>query len=123
MEQLTLLVGTLLQSRNQAHIYHWQTQGEGSYAAHTALGGYYEEIVGLVDGLVESTQGRYGILRGYKMQDTLREDGNYVKYFEALSKFVEMTRTQVPQDSYIQNQIDEIVDLIETTRYKLVNLR
>lgn len=123
MEQLATLIGTLLQSRNQAHIYHWQTQGMGSFAAHTALGAYYEGIIGIVDGLVESIQGRYGIIRGYKMVGTLKEDESYATYFEALSKFVEMTRTQVPQDSYIQNQIDEIVDLIETTRYKLVNLK
>jgi len=123
MEQFAILIGTLLQSRNQAHVFHWQVEGIGSDAAHRALGAYYDEIVGLVDGLVESTQGRYGIVRGYKMQEALREDGSFVKYFEALSKFVEMTRTQVPQDSYIQNQIDEIVDLIETTRYKLVNLK
>ena len=123
MEQFAALIGTLLQSRTQTQIFHWQAQGVGSYAAHMALGSYYEAIPGLVDGLVESTQGRYGIIRGYTMSDSIREDGSYVKYFEALSKFVEMTRTQVPQDSYIQNQIDEIVDLIETTKYKLTNLK
>lgn len=119
MEQFALLIGTLLQSRNQAHIFHWQTQGEGSFAAHTALGAYYDGIIPLVDGIVESVQGRYGIVRGYKMAGNLKEDSGYVTYFEALSKFVEMTRTQIPQDSYIQNQIDEVVDLIETTKYKL----
>lgn len=119
MEQFATLVGTLLQSRNQAQIYHWQVQGAGSDAAHRALGAYYDSIVGIVDGLVESVQGRYGIVRGYAMASTLKEDSNYVTYFEALSKFVEMTRTQIPQDSYIQNQVDEIVDLIETTKYKL----
>lgn len=123
MEQFALLIGTLLQSRTQAQVYHWQAQGVGSDAAHRALGTYYDAIVGLVDGLVESTQGRYGIVRGYKMQESLREDGNFVKYFEALSKFVEMVRTQIPQDSYIQNQIDEIVELVEHTKYKLINLQ
>ena len=122
MEQFALFVGTLLQSRTQAHIYHWQTQGAGSYAAHIALGEYYDKITDLVDGLVESFQGRYGIVRGYKMSSNLREDGNFVTYFEALCKFVETTRAQVPQDSYLQNQIDTIVELIETTKYKLINL-
>ena len=119
MEQFATFVGTLLQSRTQAQIYHWQTKGEGSYAAHTALGTYYDEIVGIVDTLVESFQGRYGIVTGYQMAGTLREDENYVTYFEALCKFVETTRTQIPQDSYIQNQVDEIVQLIEHTKYKL----
>jgi len=116
MEQFASLIGTLMQSRNQAHIYHLQTQ---SFAAHMALGGYYEGIVELIDGLVESYQGRHGILRGYTMAGTIKEDDNYVTYFEALAKFVETARQQGPQDSYIQNQIDEVVDLIETTKYKL----
>lgn len=116
MEQFATLIGTLMQSRNQAHIYHLQTQ---SFAAHMALGTYYEGIVGLIDGLVESYQGRYGILRGYNMAGMIKEDENYTTYFEALSKFVETARQQGPQDSYIQNQIDEVVDLIESTKYKL----
>lgn len=123
MKQFAFFIGTLLQSRTQAHIYHWQTQGIGSDAAHRALGDYYDGIVPLLDGLVESTQGRYGIVRGYRMPDALREDGGFIKYFEGLSRFVEMTRTQIPQDSYLQNQVDEIVDLIETTKFKLINLK
>jgi len=116
MEPYALFIGTLMQSRNQAHIYHLQTQ---SYAAHVALQGYYEEIVGLVDGLVESYQGRYGILRGYKMEGVIKEDDSALTYFEGLSKFVEMIRTKVPQDSYIQNEIDNVVNLVESTKYKL----
>jgi DNA-binding ferritin-like protein len=123
MEQFATLIGTLLQSRNQAHIYHWQVTGEGSYAAHRALRKYYDGIIDPVDALVESVQGRYGIVREYKMSGSIREDDNFVVYFEALCKFVESTRQQIPQDSYIQNQIDEIVSLIETTKYKLINLK
>ena len=122
MEQLAMFISTLVQSRTQAQIFHCQAQGVGSDAAHRALGDYYDGIVDIVDKLVESAQGRYGIIRGYKMQDPIREDGSYVKYFEALAKFVEVTRTQVPQDSYIQNQIDTIVELVEHTKYRLINL-
>lgn len=116
MEPYALFVGTLMQSRNQAHIYHLQTQ---SFAAHMALQGYYEGIVDLIDGLVESYQGKYGILRGYRMEGSIKEDDNAIVYFEGLSKFVESIRATVTQDSYIQNQIDEVVDLIESTKYKL----
>jgi hypothetical protein len=111
-----LFIGTLMQSRNQAHIYHLQSQ---SYAAHKALQGYYEDIVDLIDGLVESYQGRYGILRGYRMESSIKEDDNAVVYFEGLSKFVEAIRIKLPQDSYIQNEIDNVVNLIESTKYKL----
>lgn len=116
MEQFGTFIGTLMQSRNQAHIFHLQST---SYAQHVALQGYYEGIIPLIDGLVESYQGRHGILRGYKMTGNIKEDESTVLYFEGLSKFVETIRTQIPQDSYIQNQVDEVIDLIESTKYKL----
>jgi DNA-binding ferritin-like protein len=115
-------VSTLLASRNQAHVYHWQAQNVGSFSAHKALNEYYDEIVDLVDGLVESYQGKYGIVRGYSVSSNIREDGSYKMYFDALSKYVELKRQRITQDSYIQNQIDEIVGLIESTKYKLINL-
>lgn len=109
-------LGTLMQSRNQAHIYHLQAT---SYAKHVALQEYYEGIVDLVDGLAESFQGRHGIIRGYRMTGAIKEDDNPLLYFEGLAKYVETVRTEVPQDSYLQNQIDEVIDLIESVKYKL----
>mgnify|MGYP001126122922 CR=1 FL=1 len=47
------LVSTLMASRDQAHIFHWGTTGDGSYAAHMALGAYYEAIPDMIDALVE----------------------------------------------------------------------
>jgi len=119
MEALGLFLGTLMQSRNQAHIYHLQTQGPGSFAAHKALEDYYDGIVDLIDNIAEAIQGRYGIITGYKMPETIREDNSPEMYFEGLSKFVEMLRQDIPQDSYIQNEIDNVVKLIESTKYKL----
>ena len=123
MNEFAQLISTLLASRTQAHIFHWQVQGLGSYSAHKALNKYYDEIVELFDGLVESFQGRYGIIKGYTSPASFKEDGQFVNYFEALSKYVEAIRTKIPQDSYIQNQVDQVVDLIETTKYKLINLK
>lgn len=123
MNEFAQLISTLLASRTQAHIFHWQVQGIGSDAAHRALGEYYDEIVDLVDGIVESMQGRYGIQRGYTSPASFKEDGQFVTYFEALSKYVEAIRVKIPQDSYIQNEIDTVVKLIETTKYKLINLK
>ncbi len=119
MDSFGLFIGTLMQSRNQAHIYHLQASGEGSYAAHKALQTYYETIIDLIDEIVESYQGRYGILSGYAMSGQLKEDNAYYMYFHALSQFVEKIRTQCPQDSFIQNEIDNVVKLIESTKYKL----
>jgi hypothetical protein len=111
-------ISTLFASRTQAHIFHLQTD---SFAEHAALNTYYDEIVGITDGIVESYQGKYGIIRGYgnvALQEFQNCDG-VISYFETLYMYVEKSRQMVPQDSYIQNQIDEVVALITSTLYKL----
>jgi len=112
-------ISTLLSSRTQAHIFHWQVQDQSSYAEHKALNEYYDAIPGLVDEWVEAFQGKYGIITGYDGPSTFREDGNPIIYFSALSQYVEKLRASLPQDTYLQNIIDEIYQLIETTLYKL----
>ena len=123
MEEVAKFVSNLLNSRQQSQVYHWQAVGEGSNAMHEALNEYYDKIIKKVDGLVEAIQGRYGVISRYNLQFTVREDNKPLIYFQALAKYVETVRKRIPQDSYIQNQVDEIVDLIESTKYKLENLR
>ena len=122
MEQNNPIVGqfisTLFASRTQAHIFHLQTP---SFAAHKALNDYYDEIVDITDGLVESYQGKYGIITGYgniALQEYQSCEA-IIMYFETLCMYVEKSRGMICQDSYIQNQIDEIVALIKSTIYKL----
>ena len=115
-------ISTLFASRTQAHVFHLQTN---SFAAHKALNEYYDEIIDLADGIAESVQGKYGIITGYSNIDLL--EGNdcneVIKYFTALEMYVERARQTMPQDSYIQNQIDEVVTLIVSTIYKLKFLK
>ena len=111
-------ISTLFASRTQAHIFHLQTP---SFAAHKALNDYYDEIVGITDGLVESYQGKYGIITGYgniALQEYQSCEA-IIMFFETLCMYVEKSRQMICQDSYIQNQIDEIVALIKSTIYKL----
>jgi hypothetical protein len=115
-------VGTLFQSRNQAHIYHLQTP---SYAKHMALNDYYEDVVDLIDSLVEGYQGKYEILKGYKMVGTLKDlesDDDIVKYFEQIAKYCELKREKLPQDGFLTNVYDDIDSLIRSTLYKLKRL-
>ncbi len=123
-QMMATFISTLFASRTQAHIFHLQVKGPGAYATHNALNDYYDGIIGLADGIVESFQGRYGIITGYKGEGAYIEDtSKIVQYFEALCMFVEKNRGSLPQDSYIQNQVDEVVALIESTKYKLINLQ
>ena len=115
-------ISTLFASRTQAHVFHLQTN---SFAAHKALNEYYDGIIDLADGIAESIQGKYGIITGYSNIDLL--EGNdcneVIKYFTALEMYVERARQTMPQDSYIQNQVDEVVALIVSTIYKLKFLK
>jgi hypothetical protein len=111
-------ISTLFASRTQAHVFHLQTP---SFAAHKALNDYYDEIVGITDGIAESYQGKYGIITGYG-NIALQEYESceaIIMFFETLCMFVEKSRQMLPQDSYLQNQIDEVVALIKSTIYKL----
>jgi len=118
------LISTLMASRDQAHIFHWQTKGPGSYAAHQALGSYYDAIPDLIDGIVESYQGKHGIVTGYSPAEKFDEynQATALKYFKALAMFVERAYTKIPDDSYILNQIDNVKEIIYSTIYKLENL-
>jgi len=107
----------LLNSATCAHLQHWQTR---SYANHKALQKYYEAIPDLVDQLVESYIGRYGPLTEFEEEFEIEEDP--VRYFKALQKYVDENRKHLPKDSELQNTIDEITTLIDSTLYKLQQL-
>ena len=111
------MVSILLHSQTQVHIFHLQTK---SYSEHKALQNYYEGIDGLVDGVIESYQGKYDILTSYKSIKTeeYKSNDQVIKYFKALDAMVEKNRKSV-KESYIQNQIDTIQELIYSTLYKL----
>ncbi len=111
------MMSLLLHSRTQTHILHLQTK---SYAEHMVLNGFYDGIGGLIDGLVESYQGQYGIIESYKSYDitSYKSTESTIKYLQDLCKKVTDLR-DCCKDSYIQNQIDTVCELINSTLYKL----
>ena len=114
------LVSYLFHSRTQTHIFHLQTT---SFAEHMALNAYYDGIIPLIDGLVESYQGKYGILTGYSIFSLMEYKGNNqtIAYLETLCEAIYRTYETI-DDSYIQNQLDTITELVKSTIYKLKNL-
>lgn len=121
MEELASL---LLQSRTQTHSFHLGVKGIGSHSAHIALGEYYDSIGGLIDGLVETYQGKEGIIQlsGIGTLDKNNDIKNIINYFQKLCDLVAKLRTNPKlQDSWIQNDIDTVVTLLYRTKYKLVN--
>lgn len=118
------MVSKLLHSQTQTHIYHLSVKGPGSYATHKALQDYYESIGGLVDGLTESYQGKYGLLTSYSTGDlnSYTSVNDVINYFEELNEMIEDSRSCC-EDSFIQNQIDTVQELIFSTVYKLKFLK
>ena len=116
------LFSKLFESREMAHIYHLQVNGEqGSHAAHTALNDYYDGVLELIDDLIETYQGQYGIVDGYDVIDTNNtRTTEKLAYFEELVEFVKHARQAISaEDTHLQNIIDEVVALIYRTLYKI----
>ena len=111
----------ILHSITQAHIFHLQTK---SYAEHIALNGYYDGVLDLFDGLVESYQGKHGIITNYQCDgfDDYSSNEQVITYLTDLENSIEELRKSV-KESFIQNQIDTVEELINSTVYKLKFLK
>ena len=113
-------ISELFHARIQIHIAHVQTK---SYAQHIALDSFYNDIVGLTDGLIETWQGRYGIVTGYTLKN-VQDNVNVIFYLTTLLDYINNSRlTLFSDDSDLHNQVDNIKTLINTTIYKLKYLQ
>jgi hypothetical protein len=110
---------SLLNGATQAHLLHFKSK---SYSEHIALGSLYEELPRLTDTLVEAYQGINGVIEMYPRQ-TLAVSSDAIKFAEILRAFVANNRQSVGADPELQNIVDEILALIDSTTYKLVNLK
>jgi len=116
-DSLTELVMDLLHSAIVTHIMHWQTT---SYAQHIALGEFYSAIPDLVDAVVDAYQGKNNvILSNFPIKMESYEDMTPLLYMEYLNQELYESRGLFGDDTEIQNLVDEIADLIDSTLYKL----
>lgn len=108
----------LLNSVTTAHILHFQSR---SYSQHKALKSFYTQIDDLVDAFVESFQGKYGLLTKYPATADLFAAQDPIAYLTYLKDEVATLRKAngFPQDEELQNEIDNIANLINSTLYKL----
>lgn len=109
---------TLLHSATNTHILHLQSR---SYSEHQALNSFYDEIVDLTDGVIESYQGKHGLVQ-YPVEYAKPADTGLLE-LQALSVYVTLNRLVIGNDSELQNEIDSILNLINSTIYKLTFLK
>lgn len=111
-------IGRLFHARDTAHLYHLSVE---SYAAHKASQKFYENLLDFTDTLIESHQGKYGLLSLAIQASYTEVSKDFPTYLKALLTYIE---TECPfVDSDELNIIDEIKTLIKQTLYKLTYLK
>jgi len=117
-----IFFGKLFQARDILHTRHLRPTSPGQLGSgweHKVLNDLYDELLDLTDGLIESWQGKYGIVEIIVPQS---EYNTIVTFLEELAKFVEDSYTMFP-DSWVQNELDTIQKEIYSALYKLKNLK
>ena len=122
MEVPTVTIGEfflkLLHAATNGHILHLQTK---SYSEHKALQKYYEQLPDLVDSIIEEWQGAYQKIVEYPAiyeapnMDALQE-------VMAVRDFLVKNRAVVGDYTSIQNSVDNLMSLLDSTVYKLTFL-
>jgi hypothetical protein len=117
-EKFSFFVSYLKDSFEQSVVWHHQTD---SYAVHKALGKFYDQIVGLTDGLVESVSGIYERPTKYQIDSPMdyKSPEQVVRYFKSCYEMIQKERENIYQESWVQNQVDEIAQLFAETLYLL----
>lgn len=114
--------GTLQQATVEAWKEHLKTD---KYSKHIALNEFYEDIVELVDTLIEDYMGIYGKVSDYKNIMTTEKIGA-VEYLESLREMCKEAADDLfddDDDSELLSDIDNILSLIDSTLYKLKELK
>jgi len=110
----------LFLARDLAHRAHLRTQGPGSFAAHEALGEFYPRVVELTDNLVEAYQGCYLELVHIPL---IGDDfpGDILQSMKDQREWLKANRYKAvkKEETQLQNIIDEIVQLYDSTIFKL----
>lgn len=112
----------LMQIADQAKIIHWQTRYDRE---HRHYGAFYEGFIDQMDTIVEAIAGKYG-------KDKLKFGEAAIEvcdYEMAVSEFFEMVEGVLrgtfcqlfdrDKDSELYNLADEILDLVNKTKYLL----
>lgn len=112
--------GTLQQSTVEAWKSHLKTD---KYSSHKALNEFYEDIVDLVDDIIEEYQGINGKIEDYKNIMSTDEQ-SAIDYLESLKEMVTDGRKRFFEDvPELQSDADAILSLIDSTLYKLKELK
>ena len=110
--------GTLMQSVVEMWKAHLMTD---RYSDHMALDEYYKEMPEKIDSFIESFLSINGKINDYK--NTLTFDSNAIEYITELKSLVVDGRDKYASTTELESAIDDILSLIDSTLYKLKELK
>lgn len=107
----------LFEARTAAHIMHLQTR---SYATHKALDEFYHGVVEAADAYLEAYQGVYGIIKEYPSMDEFEDMRDPKALMTKLRNFLVTNREACCEgETELENLYDGLIDLVDSTTYKL----
>ena len=109
----------LLKARTDAHLTHLR-QKDKTFATHNAMSIFYESVLDLVDTYIETSM---GIDDSFVLEEVGESEviANPLAYFKNLYNTISVAR-EVVKESFIQNQIDTMQELIAHTLYRIKNI-
>jgi hypothetical protein len=108
-----------LHAVTNAHINHWRTD---SFSIHSALQEFYSELGEALDAFVEAYMGKYGQIKDYPEFYAL-PNKDALAELKMLCETVYALREEMPDDSELENLLDNIESLIDTAMYKVKFLK
>ena len=117
----TVMSEMFARCRAAATTTHFAHLSTDSFSEHTALGAFYTEIVTAIDGVCEAYIGLYGKFISMPPIPAKMQVGEVA--IAELRDWIGVNRTLISDDSAIQNSIDTIVELCNSTIYKLQKLK
>ena len=120
-----ILAFNLINSITVIHLAHLGITGPGSYAAHKALNKYYDAAGDFADSIIEQYQGITGKLMKFPEQANIPRLSSAeacCSYLKSLRADIDKEQTVMPY-SEINNILDEVKGLIDSTCYKLTFLK
>ena len=77
--------------------------------------------MGLTDGLVESVSGIHGRPKNYEIDEPInyKNTEQVINYFKSFYDSVQKDRKDIYEETWVQNQVDEIAQLLAETLYLL----
>ena len=101
-----------------AHREHWSTN---SYAAHVALGAFYDEVIDAIDAIVESYQGIYGKIEPFNVETTAA--GDILEYLVDEADWIDVNRDEIIQGSANLGNLVDTLSAVYSKTIFLLGLR